>query len=64
MLFTKDNFNSLVIDVRNFFKFNEKMSVSDFKNIAKTSRKYAMPILEYLDKMKITYRQDNFRKLL
>ena len=64
LLFTKDNFNSLVIDVRNFFKFNEKMSVSDFKNIAKTSRKYAMPILEYLDKMKITYRQDNFRKLL
>ena len=34
------------------------------KKIAKTSRKYAVPILEYLDKVKITYREDNFRKLL
>ena len=64
LLFTKDNFNSLVLNVRNFFKFNEKMTVSDLKKIAKTSRKYAVPILEYLDKLKITYREGNFRKLL
>ena len=40
------------------------MTVSDFKNIAKTTRKYAVPILEYFDKMKITYREDNYRKLV
>ena len=40
------------------------MTVADFKNIVQTTRKYAMPILEYLDKLKITVRTDNYRKLL
>ena len=43
---------------------NEKMTIADFKNIVQTTRKYAMPILEYLDKLKITVRKDNYRKLL
>ena len=34
------------------------------KNIAKTSRKYAVPLLEYFDKQNITYREDNYRKLV
>ena len=39
------------------------MTISDFKNIANTSRKYAVPLLEYLDKKNITYREDNYRRL-
>ena len=38
------------------------MSVSDFKKIANTTRKYAVPLLEYLDKENITYRDGNERK--
>ena len=38
------------------------MSVSEFKELAKTSRKYAVPLLEYFDKLKITYRNGNLRK--
>ena len=64
MLFTSENFNKLVEDVKSFFINKDKMTVSDFKNIAKTTRKYAVPILEYFDKVKITYREDNYRKLV
>ena len=63
LLFTSENFNNLVQDIREYFLKNNKLTVSDFKNIAKTSRKYAVPLLEYFDKQKITYREDNYRKL-
>ena len=64
LLFTTHNFEILLNDLKIFFNKNKKMTVSDFKNIAQTTRKYAMPILEYLDKLKITVRTDNYRKLL
>ena len=64
LLFTVKNFNKLVEDIKKYFQQNDKMTVSDFKNIANTSRKYAVPLLEYLDKKNITYRQENYRKLL
>ncbi len=40
------------------------MSVSEFKELAETTRKYAVPLLEYFDKKKITYREGNSRKLV
>ena len=64
LLFTVKNFNKLVEDIKKYFQQNDKMTVSDFKNIANTSRKYAVPLLEYLDKKNITYRQEYYRKLL
>ena len=50
-------------NIAEYFSKNNKLTVSEFKNIAKTSRKYAVPLLEYFDKQKITYREDNYRKL-
>jgi selenocysteine-specific elongation factor len=35
--------------------------VSEFKDAAKTSRKYAVPLLEYFDRKGITRRQGDFR---
>ena len=64
LLFTSKNFNNLVEEVKSFLLDKNEMSVSDFKHIAKTTRKYAVPILEYFDKLKITYREDNCRKLV
>ena len=37
--------------------------VKEFKNLVGTTRKYAIPLLEYLDKLEITYRDNNERKL-
>ena len=46
------------------FNKSDVMSVTDFKKIADTSRKFAVPLLEFLDKNKITYRDGNNRKLV
>ena len=41
-----------------------EFSVPEFKNIEKITRKLAIPILEYLDKINFTYRIENKRKLV
>ena len=39
------------------------MDIKQFKEISNTSRQYAVPLLEFLDKNKVTYRIDNGRKI-
>lgn len=47
-----------------FFKENESMSPSDFKAVSQgLTRKYAIPVLEYFDKERITIRVGDVRKL-
>ena len=60
---TKDNMNILKDKLLDFFQNQNSLSVSDFKKIINSSRKYAIPILEYFDKIKFTYRDNNERKL-
>jgi selenocysteine-specific elongation factor len=62
--FTQSNFIKLKEKVTHHFSKNPEMSVSEFKELAHTSRKYAVPLLEYFDKQKITYREGNARKLV
>ena len=64
LMFTNDNFNSLKSNVISFLHSNGSISVGEFKKIANTSRKYAVPLLEYFDKKKITYRDGDKRKLI
>ena len=64
LMFTQTNFLKLQKKVAQHFTNHSEMSVSDFKKLAETSRKYAVPLLEYLDKKKITYREGNARKLV
>ena len=64
LIFTNENFIKLKNKVEIYFSDKQEMSVSDFKELANTSRKYAVPLLEYFDKKKITYREGNSRKLL
>jgi len=64
LMFTRDNFLLLQEKVIKFFDNEPELSVSKFKDLADTSRKYAVPLLEYFDKKKITYRHGNSRKLV
>ena len=41
-----------------------KLGVGDFKNIVGVSRKYAIPLLEYLDRQRVTRRVGNDRVIL
>ncbi|MEZ0343180.1 MAG: SelB C-terminal domain-containing protein, partial [Caldimicrobium sp.] len=51
--------------VRKFFEKNQELTVSDFRKIVGegVSRKYLIPMLEYLDKQKITLRIGDKRVL-
>ena len=64
LMFTQKNFIDLKNKVVQHFESNEILSVPQFKELAKTSRKYAVPLLEYFDKQKITYRDGNSRKFI
>jgi selenocysteine-specific elongation factor len=64
LMFTKQNFDLLKDKVLNHFLNNDLLSVSEFKELANTSRKYAVPLLEFFDKEKITYRDGNARRLI
>ena len=41
----------------------EGITVGDFRNVIGTSRKYALPLLEYFDRNRITARVGDVRKL-
>ena len=64
LMFSTINFIKLKEKVILHFNKNTYMSVPEFKEIANTSRKYAVPLLEYFDKLKITYRDGHNRKLV
>jgi selenocysteine-specific elongation factor len=50
--------------LKDFFSKKPEMTVGEFRDILKTSRKYALPFLEYLDSNRITLRVGEIRKLL
>ena len=58
------NLNILKNDLNKFFLSNEILLMKDFKEITETTRKYAVPLLEYFDKIKFTFRVDDGRKLI
>ncbi len=62
IFFTKNNYNKLLNNIDKHFKIKDTLNIGEFKSMTKTSRKYVVPLLEYLDKNKITYRIGNERK--
>ena len=62
IFFTKTNYNKLLDKIDKHFQIKETLNIAEFKNITNSSRKYVVPLLEFLDKNKITYRIGNERK--
>ena len=54
--------NIMVARVKKFFENNEELTVPKFKDMFGISRKYAIPYLEYLDRIGITKRAGNVRR--
>ena len=63
LLFSKEKIDKLLNIVKTYFIKNETLDVKNFKELTNTSRKYAVPLLEYLDKINLTYRVGNERKI-
>ena len=49
--------------VEDHFSTNEQMGLAEFRDMTGSSRKYSMAILEYIDKLGITRRVENYRVL-
>ncbi len=64
MYLTSSAYNKMIAALRNFFGKKPEMTVAEFRDILATTRKYALPILEYLDSNKITLRVGDIRKFL
>jgi selenocysteine-specific elongation factor len=47
-----------------FFGKKPEMTVAEFRDLLNTTRKYALPLLEFLDSQKVTLRTGDIRKLL
>jgi selenocysteine-specific elongation factor len=61
---SSNNYKKMINGLKSFFKTKPEMTVGEFRDILGTSRKYALPFLEYLDSNKITLRVGDVRKLL
>jgi selenocysteine-specific elongation factor len=64
MYLTASVYNEMIGKLKDFFRKKPEMTVAEFRDILATTRKYALPILEYLDSIKVTLRVGDIRKLL
>ncbi|PIQ46517.1 MAG: hypothetical protein COW04_01750, partial [Deltaproteobacteria bacterium CG12_big_fil_rev_8_21_14_0_65_43_10] len=46
-----------------FLRENKEVTISQFKDITKSSRKYSTPLIEYFDKIRVTIRVGDKRIL-
>ncbi len=58
------SYKKMMKGLKDFFREKPEMTVGEFRDILSTSRKYALPFLEYLDSNRITLRVGDVRKLL
>jgi selenocysteine-specific elongation factor len=64
MLIHRVAMDKLIADVKALKSRNPKLGVSEFKDLAGVSRKFAIPLLEYLDRQRITRRVGDERMIL
>jgi selenocysteine-specific elongation factor len=58
------NYTKMMDRLKDFYSKKQEMTVGEFRDVLGTSRKYAIPYLEYLDSNKITLRVGEVRKFL
>ena len=61
--YTKEVLERIKSGSTNYLKEHGSITVSEFRKLADTSRKYAVPLLEYFDRMRLTIREGDIRKL-
>ena len=64
LLVHRDHLEALKRQVRERWPAGSKVEVAAFKDLTGLSRKYVIPLLEYLDREKVTRRAGNDRMVL
>lgn len=63
VIFRKPDYDSAVTKIRENLTQNERITLSEVRDLLNTSRKYAQALLEHMDAMGLTVRDGDFRKL-
>lgn len=61
--FHTEHLNWADAEIRAFLEAHTSMAVNDFKSLTNTTRKHAIPLLEYFDRCRVTQRQGDRRVL-
>lgn len=61
---TREQYDKMLTLLRDFFSKKSEITVADFRDVLGTSRKYALPFLEFLDSSKMTLRVGDIRKFM
>jgi selenocysteine-specific elongation factor len=64
MVIDRGSLDKLIANVKALKSKNPKLGVSEFKDLTGVSRKYAIPLLEYLDRQRVTRRVGDERTIL
>lgn len=63
VFFTGSTYTKAVLKIREIFKEQDTLTVAEVRDLFKTSRKYALALMEYLDTCGITRRDGDVRRL-
>ncbi|MBI2061717.1 MAG: selenocysteine-specific translation elongation factor [Nitrospirae bacterium] len=63
LYFHREAIETLRLKLIRFFDTHPAMSPADLKDLAGVTRKHAIPLLEYFDRIRLTRREGNVRKL-
>jgi len=63
MYFHRMPFENLKEELINYLKGHQEITTSQFKELTRASRKYAIPLIEYFDQIKLTLRLGEKREL-
>jgi selenocysteine-specific elongation factor len=58
------SYEGMISLLQTFFSKKAELTISEFRDMLNTSRKYALPFLEYLDSNRVTLRTGDVRKLI
>jgi selenocysteine-specific elongation factor len=64
MLIHRTTVDKLIADVKALKSKSPKIGVGEFKDLTGVSRKFAIPLLEYLDRQRVTRRVGDERMIL
>ncbi len=59
----KDTLESIRVDLKKFLEEKKEITMAEFRDLARTSRKFAVPLMEYFDSQKLTQRVGDKRVL-
>ena len=63
IVFSSSAYNHMLKEIIRFLEVNKKITIADVRDLFKTSRKYALSLMDYLDKQHITKRVGDIRIL-